>query len=200
MMAVGDIQRRDLCKRVDERIAVVTAEAPQRVPNAVGCLDIEQRAALRSLGHDRVDRRLSAVHHEHRAGLSAEREHMTRAVVFLVAPCPLVLLDDAAVVLVERKAGGHAGLLVHAVAQAIQVHTRLVFDDEHRLFQRFEVPDGARVHFVGVWIGVRWQLELGARYAQKAQRVVTGLRACLLGRDHVVGNGRHPGGVLRVRT
>ena len=125
---------------------------------------------------------------------------MTRAVVFLVAPGPLVLLDDAAVVLVERKAGGHTGLLVRAIAQAIHVDARFVLDDERGPLQRFEIPDRPRVDLVAVRIGVRRQLELGPRHTQKAQRVAAGLHARFFGRDDIVGNGRNAAGIFGVRT
>ena len=66
-------------------------------------------------------------------GLRAEREHVARAVVFLVASRPLVFLDDVAVVLVHRETAGQPELLVLAHAQPVQVQARFVFDDERRV-------------------------------------------------------------------
>ena len=57
---------------------------------------------------------------------------MTGAIVFLVAPRALVLLDDVLLVLVHREARGDAGLLVPAHAQTVEVERRLVFDHQRR--------------------------------------------------------------------
>ena len=62
--------------------------------------------------------------------LRTERDHVTRAIVFLVAARPLVLLDDVSVVLVYREAGGNTRLLVRAHAQAVEVHARFIFQHE----------------------------------------------------------------------
>ena len=57
---------------------------------------------------------------------------MARAIVFLVAPRALVLLDDVAVVLVEREAAREAGLLVRAHPEAIEIQARSLLIHERR--------------------------------------------------------------------
>ena len=86
--------------------------------HTVNRVEIDERLGPGSLRHDLIDVGARTVGQKHRPGLRAEREHVARAIVFLVAPRPLVLLDDVAVVLVERETGGHAGLFVRAHAQA----------------------------------------------------------------------------------
>ena len=101
MVAVGDVQSRNPADRRDERVAAGAADAPDRVAHAVGRFEVEERRGGCLLLRDAVDLGRCAVREEHRSGLRAERHHMTRAVVFLVAPRALVLLDHVAVVLVE---------------------------------------------------------------------------------------------------
>jgi hypothetical protein len=64
----------------------------------------------RRRGHDgarhAIDPCRGLVGQEHDAGLRAELDHVPRAVVFLVAPRALVLLDDVLLVLVDREASG----------------------------------------------------------------------------------------------
>ena len=97
--------------------------------HAVGRREIDRAARRRSpRAAIAIDVGDGAIGEEHRTGLRAERQHVPRAVVFLVAPRALVLLDDVAVVFVDRIAGGQAGLLVAAHLQPIEVHARLVFE------------------------------------------------------------------------
>ena len=142
---------------------------------------------------DGVDRRRGAIGQEHRTGLRANREHVPRAIVFLVGPRLLVLLDQVAIVLVDRKARGHARLHVLAHVQAVDVEARRVFDDERRAaLRRREVPRGLLVDLVGVRIGAGGQIDLRPRDVQEAQRVAGGERARFFGVHDVVGHGRRP--------
>ena len=150
---------------------------------------------------DAIDLGGRAVGEKHRTGLRAEREHVPRAIVFLVAPRPLVLLDDVAIVLVERKAGGETGLHVCAHPQAIEVHARLVLDHQRAVAAApSKLSARALIDRVGVRIGAGGQLELRARHAEEAERVAVGERARFVGADDVVGNGGDARGVGWVRT
>src|SRR5438477_176571 len=80
----------------------------------------------RYLLRDAGDVPLRAIGEEDGAGLRAKREHVARAIVFLVAPRALVLLDDVAVVLVDRKAGREPRLHVAAHAKTVEIDARLV--------------------------------------------------------------------------
>src|SRR4029453_9560416 len=120
---------------------------------------------------------------------------VARAVVFLVALRALVFLDDIAVVLIEREASGNANLFVIATAQPIKVDTRVLFDDERGFLQALEILDGPFVYGVAVRVRSHWKLELSPRNPQETQRIVCGLRPRFLGRDNVVGDSRHTGGI-----
>ena len=117
-------------------------------------------------------RRLVLVGQEHRAGLRAQLDDVARAVVFLVLPRLLVLLHDVAVVLVDRVAGREAGLLVRAHAQAVEVHRGLGFLDHRWRVSAAKFARRRPVDGVGVRIGVRRQVDLGARHVQEAQRAL----------------------------
>ena len=104
------------------------------------------------------------------AGLRAELDDVPRAIVFLVGARALVLLDDVLLVLVDREAGGDAGLLVAAHAQAIEVERRLVLDHQRRVgAERREVLLRFRVDLSGIRIGARRQIDLRARDVQEAE-------------------------------
>src|SRR5215467_16097667 len=98
------------------------------MPHSIGGLEVEERLARAEASHGVVDRRGRAVREEDRAGLSADRDHVPRAIVFLVPPRALVLLDDIAIVLVECPARRDAGLLVISHSESIQIDARLVVD------------------------------------------------------------------------
>src|SRR5437867_2870783 len=109
----GLTRGRSVCQRPWKYIAISPrfsgdegpAAAPNGVPHAVHGFEIEQRRATGRAADDVVDARLRAIGEKHRTGLRAERDHVARPVVLFVAARPLVLLDDVAIVLVERKAG-----------------------------------------------------------------------------------------------
>ena len=91
----------------------------------------------RRVGRDRACRPVDSfggrVGQEHDAGLRAQLDDVARAIVFLVAARALVLLDDVALVFVDREAAGDAGLLVLAHPQPIEVERRRLVRDERRL-------------------------------------------------------------------
>src|SRR5262245_49120579 len=100
------------------------------MPHAVGGGEVKQRFVSGTPRGDVVHVSRRAVGQKYWSGLRAERKHMTRAVIFLVAPRALVFFDHVTVVLVERKAGSQAKLLVVAHSQSIEVHGGFVFDNE----------------------------------------------------------------------
>src|SRR5215467_4152657 len=102
------------------------------MPHSIGGLEIEERLTRAEASHGVVDGRGRAVREEDRAGLGADCYHVPRAIVFLVPPRALVLLDDIAVVLLERPAPRDAGLLVSSHSEPIQIDARLVFHDQRR--------------------------------------------------------------------
>ena len=121
-----------------------------------------------------------------------ELEHVPRAIVLLVAARPLVLLDEVAVVLVDREARRHAGLDVRAHLQAVDIEARRVLDDERRLgLSVCEVLGGLGVDRVGVGIvspaADRSPRATRAESSAGCRRPARGL----VGVDDVVGNGGH---------
>ena len=100
---------------------------------------------------------------------------MTRAIVLLVAPRSLVLLDDVLLVLVDGEAAGDTRLDVRPHAQPVEVQRRRIFDDERRLrSERREILARQLVHAARVRIGPGWQIDLGTGHVKKAERVARG--------------------------
>ena len=72
MMSVGNIERRDRLKRVDESARLLQAGAPDGVPDAVGGGEIVQRFSGGHLPGQRVDRAIGAIGQEHHPCLRAQ--------------------------------------------------------------------------------------------------------------------------------
>src|SRR5438309_1899613 len=203
MMAVGDVQRRNSPECRDERITVDAADRPDRVPDEVGRLEIEERRGERGSGRESIDLGRRAVGQEHGTGLRHQRDHVTRAVVFLVSPRPFVFLDDAAVVFVEREATCQANLLVRAHPETVEVHAGRLFDDKRGVLELREIFRRAPIHRGRVRIGPVWQVDLRSRHAQEAERLAFRKLSRLGCRNNVVGYGRDPrrlGGPRTQRT
>ena len=127
---------------------------------------------------------------EHDAGLGAELDHVPRAVVFLVAPRALVLLDDVLLVLVDREASGNAGLLVRTHLQPVEIERRRLLDGQRRRpAQLLEILAPALIDGGRVGIRSRREVDLGPRDVQKTQGIARGELTRFFGVDDVVGNG-----------
>ena len=148
MMAIRDIQRGNAGKCGHERITVASDDAPERMMHAVRGLEIGHRVASRRAVHDQIDVRIRPVRQKYGPGLRAKGQHVTGAIVFLVRPRPLVLPDDVAVVLVERRTAAHAHLHVSAHAQLIDIDARLLIDDQRAVAEGLEVASRTLVHSV----------------------------------------------------
>ena len=169
VMSVGNIQRRNAGKRRHEPGNLTAARPPQRMAHTVDRLEVEKRRARGRLPRDRVDGARGSIGQEDGARLRAQRQQVPRAIVFLVGPRPLVLLDEIPVVLVEGVAGRDADLFVRSHPEPVEIDGRLFLDDERRVpLQRLEVSDRGLVDDRRVRIGGRRQIDLGARDMEKA--------------------------------
>jgi hypothetical protein len=80
------------------------------VPNPSRPRKVEERRTSANPRYDGLNRRFSSEGEEHETRLSTKGDHVPRTVVFLVLPGPFVLLDDAAVVLIERETASDSSL------------------------------------------------------------------------------------------
>jgi len=80
-------------------------DAPEGVPDAVGCREVVQWRLLRLRIHERRHGGVVAIGEKHRAGVRAQRVDEPGAVVLFVLARLLVLLDQARVVVVDMAAG-----------------------------------------------------------------------------------------------
>ncbi len=159
------------------------------MPHAVARLEVVQGRPRRGALDGRVNGGGRDVGQKDRPCLRLDLDHVARAIVFLVAPRLLVLLDHVAVVLVDGEAGRDPGLHVIAHLQAIEIRARLVVHDERRLLtQPREVVASRFVDQLRVRIGALGQVDLGARRVKKAERMPGGELSCFVGGDDVVGN------------
>ena len=133
MVAVGDVERRHRGEGGDQRVALGRGDPPEGVGDAVGGDEVEERRLARRRARPRRRSPARPVGEEHDAGLRAQLDDVPGAIVLLVAPRLLVLLDQVALVLVDREAAGDADLDVTVHVQPIEVERRLGLDRERRL-------------------------------------------------------------------
>ena len=124
---------------------------------------------------------------------------MTRAIVFLVTPGALVLLDDVAIVFVYREAASNTELLVLAHAEPIEVNLRLGFELVRGTRESLVVLLRARIDRVRMHVGACGQFDLRTGDSQEAQWISVGETACLFDVDDIIGNCRNRRGGGRDR-
>ena len=134
MMAVSDVQRRNGVERHDELMLLGRVDRPDRVLHTVNRGEIEERRAAMTRQIRRVTTAACPIGQEHRSGLRAQ---LPAGGASGRPPCRagvLVLPDDVAVVLVDRKAAGQTGLGVSAHPQPVHVERGASSRQERRLF------------------------------------------------------------------
>ena len=93
--------------------------------HAIERREVDERLVGRSHApRQLVDLRVRTMRQKDGPGLRPQLDHVTRAIVFLVLPRSLVLLDDVAVVLGERIARRHARLAVAVRVEMIEIERR----------------------------------------------------------------------------
>ena len=198
-MAVGDVRGLDLGENIAIGLRIV--HRPDRMRHAVRRDKVEQGTVVHILGDEFVDLRLVAVGHQNRAGLGVDRKHVAGAIVLLVRSRLLVLLDDVVVVVIQVAAADQPDLIVVVDHLAVQIQLGFILPHEIAVRQQsLEVLLGSGVHGRVVRIHFAGQVDLRAKDAQEAARVVGGELPGLLGRHDVVGDGRDLGGDVRERA
>ena len=131
MMPVGDVQRIEVGKCADQRVTIGTGHVARRVCTTPSARrEVVERLRPRHARRDVVDCLARAIGQEHEARLRAQLGDVARAVVFLVLARLLVLLDETALVFVDRKAPAEPGLLVRAHPQPVDVERRLLVSSQ----------------------------------------------------------------------
>jgi len=95
---------------------------------------------------------------------------VARAIVFLVAPCPLVLLHQIGIVLIDRVARRQASLRMGPHPQAVEIRGRHVLLDHVR--PHACKPLGGRpVDVVRVRVRIWREIDLGPGHVQETEVV-----------------------------
>ena len=189
MMAIGNVEAVDLPERIDDRLVLRGRHLPHLVTHAVNGGEIKQRRLLNHPRHDRIDRFRGAIRQEHRSRLRADREHVLRAIVFLIRTRLFVFLDQTAIVLVDRIAGGHAGLHVRSHVQPVEIKARRLLDHERRIaLELGEVLLRKLIHRIRVRIRAGRKIDLRPRHVEKAEGISRGQRAGFLSVYDVIRN------------
>ncbi len=189
MVTVCDVERGNRVEGADETLGVIETGTPDRMPHAIRCGEIVQRFTGRNLARQRINRAIGAIREEHDAGLGAQRDDVTRAVVFLVAPSTLVFLDGVGFVLVDRKTSGDPRLLMTSHLQPIEVERgRLVDHERCAVAQRRKVRTGFLVDLRCVGVRPWRKIDLGTGDVQKAEWIAVGKVSRFLGRHDIVRN------------
>jgi len=126
---------------------------------------------------------------------------MAGAIVLLVGPRVLVLLDDAREVLLDRGAADQPRLPMCAHPLRVDVEARRVVRLQNTSpAQVGERPGPLRVDLGRVLVGAGGQIDLRPRDVQEAVGIAPRKLARLVGDDDVVGRRRHPDSELRRRA
>ncbi len=131
--------------------------------DAVGSAEIEQGLFPGGLRDESVQGAEVAVRHEDGSGLGSQRHHVARPVVLLVLARALVLADDVAVVLVQRRTARNPRLRVRARPEAVHVESRRALTGQRsEPLELAEVLGGLRVNRVRMRVRPVGQVDLGA--------------------------------------
>ena len=157
------------------------------MPHApVGC-DVGVGRAGRGLPKKIVDLGRGRVGHHDRTGLRIQRLDLVHAIVLFVRLGELVLADAIGVVRRDRRGCHQAGLHMAAHDQPIGVVARLTVTREHAICDHApKIFCGFGVNLGRVRVGAGRQIDLGLGDVQKAPGLAGGLRARLVGRQHVI--------------
>src|SRR5687767_13248646 len=102
MVPVGDVERVNRCEGIDKIWYNLGIDLPNRVTHSIERSEINKRLLARTdTPGQLVHLRVRTMGQKDRTSLCAQLDHMPGAIVFLVRPCALVLLDHVAVVLGE---------------------------------------------------------------------------------------------------
>ena len=192
VVAVGNVERRYARESIHGGARIRSRHPPDRVLHAIGRREIVEgrsRCRPRRFG---VRFRRRAIGQKDDARLRPQLDDVPRAIVLLVAPSPLVFLDDVLIVLVDGKASGDTRLFVRAHAQPVEVERRRVLDDERRLRAKpGKIRAGQVVDARRVGIGPGRQIDLGARDVKKTERIAVGELPRFVHAHDIVGNRGH---------
>jgi hypothetical protein len=192
MVTVGDVEHWHRGESLDQRRFLAQVHVPHLVPHAIARHEVEQRRLRDRSPHHRVDPIRRLVGEEDGTGLRPDGQQMPGAIVLLVGPRLLVLANQIVIVLVYRETGRHAALRVGAHREPVDIETRRILDHEGRgLPESREVVGRLRISDFGVWVRVRWQIDLGPRHVQEADRIAVGESPSFVARHDIVRHRRH---------
>src|SRR5215203_4153498 len=110
-MSIGNVKRVHIFERLDQRSGLRGTDAPDPMLDTIERSEVDKRLGRRPHALDNlVDPLIRAMREKHRPGLRPQLNDMASAIVFLVLPRSLVLLNDVAIVFSQRIATGDAGL------------------------------------------------------------------------------------------
>jgi hypothetical protein len=89
------------------------------VAHAVRSFKIDERRLSGQVFHGFIDGGRGSICQKDRSRLGTQLQDVTRPIVFLIRSRPLMPLDNPVIVIVQRIAGGNAGLRVIAALKAI---------------------------------------------------------------------------------
>ena len=187
VVAVGDVQGGELRKGFDPRLRVLYS--PDPLSDAEWTIEGINRLAADGI-LDKVGNTVRVPERQKdQPCLRSDSEHVAGAVGYLVGAGFLVLLDQIAVVLVDRAARDDAGLGVVAVLKLIDVDSGFAILEEHTAIEhRLQILPGTVEDSFAVGYSVRRELALGPRDAEKAEVVAPYHLANFLVVDDIVGD------------
>ena len=203
MMPVRNVERWDLREKPAEHgNDGLIVNAPDGVANAVSCHEVvDRRMIAYPCGEDLRNAPLFAVSQKDKAGMRVADVGVTDAIRLFVRPREFMHFDDAVEIVVNCGAGDDANLLAPAHGLFVNIQLRFRRADkrsggDHQRKPRFGLLIDLRV----IRIGLRREVNFGARDMQKRIAVAPRQRPRFVGGDDIVGRRGHFSGEFRRRA
>ena len=110
MMPVGNIEKRDVTKRVNKAYRI--RHAPDCMLYAVVSDEVEDSVSHRRLHHHSVNLAAGPVGQKHWAGLGTQDEHVMSAIILFITTGPFVFTNQILRIFINRTTCDHANLFV----------------------------------------------------------------------------------------
>jgi hypothetical protein len=189
VVSISDVKKWDGGEFVfDELDGGGIVDNPGGVAHAVLGSEIDVRLFSGFLFGQVIDYGIGAVSQKHRAGLRIERFDVSDAVVFLVGPGELMLLDDVLEIILTARGGDEADLAVFAHDLAIKIEGGLgILFERAVLDQLLEIFLTLRVNFRSVDISGGGEVDFRFGDVEKAEGIANRHLAGFRGRHDVIG-------------
>ena len=194
VMAIGDIERRHSRKQFgDAGDVLCVINDPEGVSEAIQLgYEVILRFTSRVFGHDLIQLGVIRIGKEDRLDVGIVHTHMFHAILLLVAPCQLMLLDHAIHVVGHISADHQSilglaihGLRIDVIALLLVLHQPALLLEQLEVLRRLQIDRGIML------VSTHRKVNLRLYDMIKGLLIARSLCPCLLRVQHVIRPGSH---------